>query len=50
MGGKGTEALLDALFVADIRKNFRKQGKLGTVKDRNVKPGLPHQGKKPHRL
>ena len=45
MGGNGTEALLNTLFIPDIRKNFRKDRKLWTVKGGNMKSGLTHQGK-----
>ena len=45
MGGKSGKALLNTLFVSDIRINFRKNGKLRPVVGGNVKPGLTHQRK-----
>ena len=48
MRGKGTQTLLNALFIPDVRKDLRKDGKLGAVQSRNVKSCLPHQGKESH--
>ena len=45
MGGEGTEALLNALLIANICKYFRKNRKLATVQCRNMKAGLSHEGK-----
>ena len=42
VGGKGTERLLNALLVPDVRINLPKDTETGMVKGRNVKPGLPH--------
>ena len=40
-GGKGTQALLNALFVADICENLCKNGQLRAVQGRNVQTCLP---------
>ena len=48
MGGKGTETLLNTLFIPNVCKYLPEYRKFGTVQSRNVKSGLPHQGKKPH--
>ena len=48
MRRKGTQTLLNALFIPDVRKDLRKDGKLGAVQSRNVKSCLPHQGKESH--
>ena len=45
VGRKGTEALLNALFIPDVRIDLLEHGKFGTVKRRDVKPRLPHEGK-----
>ena len=45
MGGEGTEALLNALLVANICEYFRKNRKLAAVKCRNMKTGLSHESK-----
>ena len=50
MGGEGTERLLDTLLVSDIRIDFLKNRQFGTVKCRNVKTCLSHQGKKTDRF
>ncbi len=46
MGGEGTEALLNALLIANVCKYFRKNRKLAAVQCRNMKAGLSHEGKK----
>ena len=45
VGGKGTEALLNALLIADIGKYFFKNSQLRTVGGGNMKPALSHDGK-----
>jgi hypothetical protein len=50
MGRERGEILLNALLIPDICINLRKNTKLRTVKRRNVKPGLTHQGEQSHRL
>ena len=48
MRGERTEALLDTLFVPDVREDIVEYGKLGALKGRDMEPGLSHEGKKPH--
>ena len=43
VGGKGTQALFNALFVTDICENLCKNGQLRAVQGRNVQTCLPHQ-------
>ena len=45
MGGEGTEALLNALLVANICEYFRKNRKLAAIQRRNMKACLSHEGK-----
>lgn len=37
--------MLDALLITDIREYLVKNGKLGSVKRRDLQTGLSHQGK-----
>ena len=45
MRGEGTEALLNALLIADIGIYFFVNPQMGVVKGRNVKACLSHEGK-----
>ena len=50
VGGKGAQALFNALFVPYISKNLVKYCQLGTLPGRNMKSCLSHQGKQSHCL
>ena len=50
MRRKGTEALLNTLFVSDVRKYVVKYGQLRTLEGGDMEPGLSHEREKPHRL
>ena len=45
MRREGTETLLDALLVADIREDFMEDRELGAIRRRNMQSGLSHQSK-----
>ena len=47
MRGEGTQALLNALLIPDVRIDLMENGKLRTVQGGNMKAGLPHQAEKP---
>ena len=46
MRGEGTQVLLNALLIADVRIDFVKDRELGMVRCRNVQAALAEQGKK----
>ena len=43
MGGEGGQALLYALFIADIRENFVEEGDLAVVAGGNMETGHAHE-------
>ena len=42
VGGEGTQALLNALLVPDVREHILKHGQLGAVEGGDVKLSLIH--------
>ena len=50
MGGKGTETLLNTLFIPDIRKHILKNRKLRTIQCRDMQSCLSHQHKQSNGL
>ena len=48
--GERAQALLNALFIANIGKYLIKNSQLGMVKRRDMQPSLPHKRKQPQRF
>ena len=47
MGGEGTQALFDALFIPDVGVHLIKYRQFRAVAGRDMQAGLAHQGQKP---
>ena len=50
MGGKGGQALLNALLIPDIGEDLPEKRELRALCRRDEKPRLPHELEKPRRL